>query len=237
MKKCKSGYYYCQTDKKCKPIPKGYRIGYGGYLRNEKDDDSNGKKKNGNGNGHGGNGNGNGNGGNGNGGNGNGNGGNGGGNGGGMSEGSLHKWFKGSKSKDGKPGWVNVKTGGTCASDEPGEGTPKCVSSSKRASMTKSERESASRRKKAADPGQQSKTGAAKPTYVSTDKPKKKMKEEIQITESDKKGKGSGSKDACYHKVKSRYSVWPSAYASGALVKCRKAVSYTHLTLPTKRIV
>lgn len=29
-------------------------------------------------------------------------------------------------------------------------------------------------------------------------------------------------KDACYHKVKSRYDVWPSAYASGALVKCRK---------------
>ena len=39
-----------------------------------------------------------------------------------LTEGSLHKWFKGSKSKDGKPGWVNVKTGGTCASDEPGEG-------------------------------------------------------------------------------------------------------------------
>ena len=32
-----------------------------------------------------------------------------------------------------------------------------------------------------------------------------------------------GKKDACYHKVKSRYDVWPSAYASGALVKCRKA--------------
>jgi len=29
-------------------------------------------------------------------------------------------------------------------------------------------------------------------------------------------------KDACYYKVKSRYDVWPSAYASGALVKCRK---------------
>lgn len=28
--------------------------------------------------------------------------------------------------------------------------------------------------------------------------------------------------DACYHKVKSRYKVWPSAYASGALVQCRK---------------
>ena len=91
-----------------------------------------------------------------------------------ISEGSLHKWFKGSKSKDGKGGWVNVVTGGTCASDEPGEGTPKCVSSSKRASMSKSERLSAARRKKKADPGQQQKTGAAKPTYVATDKKKKK---------------------------------------------------------------
>jgi len=216
-----------------------------------------------------------------------------------MQEGNLHKWFKGSKSKDGKSGWVNVVTGGTCASDKPGEGTPKCVSSSKRASMTPAERKSAQRRKKDADPNQQSKSGAAKPTYVSTD-PKKKMKkeeielsevskklalkadymrkkrefdaaedgddkemdkqltksgkfksdenrrrilkkhgdgskenldkntykahfEEVEITEAkDKKGKGSGTKDACYHKVKSRYSVWPSAYASGALVKCRK---------------
>jgi len=140
-----------------------------------------------------------------------------------MNEGSLRNWFKGSKSKDGKGGWVNVVTGGTCASDEPGEGTPKCVSSAKRASMTKAERLSAARRKKKADPGQQQKTGAAKPTYVATDKPKKKMKEEIELNEvKDKKGKGSGTKDACYYKVKSRYSVWPSAYASGALVKCRK---------------
>jgi len=259
-----------------------------------------------------------------------------------VKEGSLHKWFKGSKSKDGKGGWVNVVTGGTCASDEPGEGTPKCVSSAKRASMSKKERLSAARRKKKADPNQQSKRGAAKPTYVSTDKKKskkkKKMKEEfislplqlevpqndgefklglmfreslekdrgmlfvfentdqhsfhmkntfipldiafineegiiesikeldpmnpipvypdgdiryaievnrgwfaengievgdiiLEDTEEteidlnevkDRKGKGSGTKDACYHKVKSRYSVWPSAYASGALVKCRK---------------
>ena len=36
-----------------------------------------------------------------------------------------------------------------------------------------------------------------------------------------KKGKAK-RRDACYHKVKSRYSVWPSAYASGALVKCRR---------------
>jgi len=191
----------------------GYHVGGKGML--EKDTQSETKKNgNGNGNGNGGNG-----------GSGNGNG----GNGGGMGEevvyegGNLRQWFKGSKSKDGKGGWVNVVTGGTCASDEPGEGTPKCVSSKKRASMTKAERLSAARRKKKADPGQQQKTGAAKPTYVKTDSPRKMKKEELElIQEKDKPGKGSGTKDACYHKVKSRYRVWPSAYASGALVKCRK---------------
>lgn len=34
--------------------------------------------------------------------------------------------------------------------------------------------------------------------------------------------KSKTKKDACYSKVKSRYTKWPSAYASGALVKCRK---------------
>ena len=44
------------------------------------------------------------------------------------------------------------------------------------------------------------------------------IKEEITAVLAEKEGK----KDACYHKVKARYDVWPSAYASGALVKCRK---------------
>jgi len=76
-KKCPDGQYYCFTDKKCKKIPSGYRVGYGGRLAPDPE------KKNGNGS------NGNGNGSNGNGSNGNGgysnggNGGNGGGNGGG----------------------------------------------------------------------------------------------------------------------------------------------------------
>ena len=38
-----------------------------------------------------------------------------------------------------------------------------------------------------------------------------------------KKKKKKAKRDACYHKVRARYDVWPSAYASGALVKCRKA--------------
>jgi len=44
------------------------------------------------------------------------------------------------------------------------------------------------------------------------------VREELEAVMNEKEGK----KDACYHKVKSRYKVWPSAYASGALVKCRK---------------
>ena len=33
-------------------------------------------------------------------------------------------------------------------------------------------------------------------------------------------------KDRCYYAVKARYKVWPSAYASGALVKCRKGKAF-----------
>ena len=48
----------------------------------------------------------------------------------------------------------------------------------------------------------------------------KKAKEAVEMK------KGGSKKDACYHKVKARYTrnggTWPSAYGSGALVKCRK---------------
>ena len=47
-------------------------------------------------------------------------------------------------------------------------------------------------------------------------------REDEFISEEDKKGKGSGKKDACYKKVKASAKVWPSAYASGRLVQCRK---------------
>ena len=57
-----------------------------------------------------------------------------------IKEEGLRDWFGKSKSKDGKKGWVNVVTGDSCASDKPGEGIPKCVSSAKRASMSKKER-------------------------------------------------------------------------------------------------
>jgi len=37
-----------------------------------------------------------------------------------------------------------------------------------------------------------------------------------------KMSSGGAVKDACYRKVKASYKVFPSAYASGAIAKCRK---------------
>ena len=153
--------------------------------------------------------------------------------------GSLHHWFQGSKSKDGKPGWVQ-SDGSPCA-NEPGETkAPKCFSSARLSALKRKGKKgeslirSAVNRKRQKDSGQQQKSGAAKPTNVPTFakgrkskdyvKPEPGLKEtmEIQEAQKDTPSKGKGTKDACYSKVKSRYDVWPSAYASGALVKCRK---------------
>jgi len=46
--------------------------------------------------------------------------------------------------------------------------------------------------------------------------------EEEDCGEEEEEEERRKKKDACYKKVKSRYPIWPSAYASGALVKCRK---------------
>ena len=50
---------------------------------------------------------------------------------------------------------------------------------------------------------------------------KMKVNEVVGITEEEFEQLAE-KQDACYHKVKARYKVWPSAYASGALVQCRK---------------
>ncbi len=130
----------------------------------------------------------------------------------------LRDWFNKSKSSDGKSGWVQLggKWAGKPCARQPGQtSTPKCGSSKMKRALSKDEEEAARRRKNRLDPNQPEKSSGAKPTNVRT--------EEMDLQEvKDKPGKGSGKKDACYHKVKSRYDVWPSAYASGALVKCRK---------------
>jgi hypothetical protein len=112
---------------------------------------------------------------------------------------SLRDWFSKSRSSDGTPGWVQLggKYAGKPCAKQPGQTTkPKCGSSKMKADLSDKEEESAFRRKNQEDPN-----------------PDRKGKAKMVATE---------EKDACYSKVKSRYSVWPSAYASGALVRCRK---------------
>jgi hypothetical protein len=115
---------------------------------------------------------------------------------------SLHDWFAKSRSSDGKPGWVQLggKYAGKSCAKQPGQTTkPKCGSSKMSAEMSPEEEDSAARRKRKEDPNPDRK---GKAINVAT---------EEYVEE-----------DACKTKVKSRYKVWPSAYASGAVVKCRK---------------
>ena len=121
---------------------------------------------------------------------------------------SLHDWFaksSGTNPKTGKKvkGWTQIggKFAGAPCARQPGQTTkPKCGSSKMAANMSDEEEDTAARRKRREDPN-----------------PDRKGKAKMVAT-----NESAGEKDACYKKVKSRYKVWPSAYASGALVKCRK---------------
>lgn len=153
---------------------------------------------------------------------------------------SLYDWFNKSRSSDGTPGWVQLggKYAGKPCAKQPGQTTkPKCGSSKMKRNLDSEEEQRAFERKNRQDPNPDRK-GKAK--NVATE-----AKEELRYCPKCKKAEKrsdcaygtkywdnnaepitveevSGGKDACYHKVKSRYKVWPSAYASGALVKCRK---------------
>ena len=57
---------------------------------------------------------------------------------------------------------------------------------------------------------------------IAKEKIPSRMFESAEMMTEEQFDEAAGEKDACYRKVKSRYKVWPSAYASGALTKCRK---------------
>ena len=136
--KCKPGYYFCYTDKKCKKIPAGLKM-TGRYFGNGKEPEEVGIDKPVEGgeqssNGNGGN--------------------------GGVSESksgdsSLRDWFSKSRSSDGKPGWVQLggKYAGKPCARQPGQTTkPKCGSSKMKRNLSKKEEDAAFRRKNRQDP-------------------------------------------------------------------------------------
>ena len=120
---------------------------------------------------------------------------------------SLHDWFNKSKSSDGKKGWVQLggKYAGKPCAKQPGQTTkPKCGSSKMKRDLNKDEEQAAFRRKNKKDPN-----------------PNRKGKA-INVATEETVLEKAGEKDACYKKVKASAKVWPSAYASGRLVQCRK---------------
>ena len=147
----------------------------------------------------------------------------------------LRDWFGKSKSKDGKKGWVNVVMGDLGNMKkidyESGEGVPLSVYLSalyleiNEVRDVQEERKSVGpqvcvkRRRRKSGPGVV-KSGAAKPTMVKTDR--KTRKEEMEINEKakDKKGKGSGKKDALLSQGSSLVTLY--GHRDGFVVKCRK---------------
>lgn len=135
---------------------------------------------------------------------------------------NLRKWFKDKWVRFGPDGKIK----GDCARGSDSEGKPKCLPQSKAHSLGKKGRASAAARKRREDPNPERK-GAAK--NVATKKESVVGYTDIPFNTCPSCGGDivhesqlNEKQDACYHKVKARYKVWPSAYASGALVQCRK---------------
>ena len=145
-------------------------------------------------------------------------------------ESSLRDWFKRKGAKGKKGGWVDCNApdgkGGykSCGrgSGEKRKKDPACrptPGACKERGRGKSWGKKGSKRKNEA-------------MELTTEEIRQIIVEELQAVLDEKRKKkrknrkkrtrSKGKRDACYHKVKSRYKVWPSAYASGALVKCRK---------------
>lgn len=131
---------------------------------------------------------------------------------------SLSDWFSKSQSDDGTKGWVQIggpHAGSPCAKQPGQKSKPKCGSSKMRRELDKKEEDKAFRRKNRQD-GDADRRGKAR--NVATENAIKAFRNENDRQLDEK----AGEKDACYNKVKKRFKIWPSAYASGALVQCRK---------------
>jgi len=128
---------------------------------------------------------------------------------------NLHQWFKEKWVRFGPDGKIR----GDCARGSESEGKPKCLPQAKAHALGKKGRASAAARKRRQDPNPD-RHGAA--INVPT---KKKTNEQCcphcggPLMEYDDLME---KKDTCYYKVKASAKVWPSAYASGRLVQCRK---------------
>ena len=139
--------------------------------------------------------------------------------------GGLGKWFRqkwvdvSRKTKSGK----HPKCGASADSKSRDGGKrayPKCVPASKAASMSKKDKASATRRKRAVYKNKAK--GGKPPKKAKNVKTKAEMFLRERVIQFMQELNEAAKRDKCYYKVKSRYDVWPSAYGSLSLSKCRK---------------
>ena len=135
-------------------------------------------------------------------------------------ESSLRDWFgrKGAKGK--KKGWVD------CNAPDGKGGYKSCGRGSgesrKKYPACRPTPGACKERGKGKSWGKKAKKRKNEELYMDLEQIIQEELEAVLDEKRKKKKKKKAKRDACYHKVKSRYKVWPSAYASGALVKCRK---------------
>jgi hypothetical protein len=125
---------------------------------------------------------------------------------------SLKDWFK-------KEKWVRITTAGNiagpCGTSKDTKNPDRCLPRAKAQSLTKAERAATARKKKAAG-------SKGKQVVPNTDKAKVTRESISELVKDIIFEKKKKKDDRCTRIAKSKYDTWPSAYASGAVVRCRK---------------
>jgi hypothetical protein len=130
---------------------------------------------------------------------------------------SLRDWFK-------KEKWVRITTSGNiagpCGTSKNTKNPDRCLPKAKAQSLTKAQRAATAQKKK--------KAGAKGKTVVKNTEKAKVTREDItnlvvgMIYEMSGKEILTEKDDRCTRIAKRKYDTWPSAYASGAVVRCRR---------------
>ena len=130
---------------------------------------------------------------------------------------SLRDWFK-------KEKWVRISSSGNiagdCGTSKNKKNPDRCLPKAKAQSLTKGQRAATAAKKK--------KAGKKGKTVVKNTKKAKVTREDIKNLVVGLLQERQGNEvlmekdDRCTRLAKQKYDTWPSAYASGAVVRCRR---------------
>ena len=134
---------------------------------------------------------------------------------------SLRNWFK-------KEDWVRIASDGSiagpCGTSKNKKNPDRCLPRAKANSMTKAERAATARKKKKAGAKGQTVVPNTKKGKVTKGYTKEDIKNLVAGTVYEMKNDTTimEKDDRCTRIAKRKYDTWPSAYASGAVVRCRR---------------